>query len=228
MLCIIISIISWRKRKLNFKDAMKVMCGKASGRDIISGLVISLIAMAGIFFIENKLSFININDVNITRISIGATIEILLMAIYEEFVFRGLMLNGLNVITKNKYMSVLISAAIFGIVHAANPHATTISVISNGLGGIMYSIAYLERKSLFFSTAVHFGWNFFQGILFGFPISGIVFPSIISQNIIMNNETLMGGLYGPEGGIIGIGFRFLVIVLILVYVHLITKKCNSK
>lgn len=212
---------------IRLKNAIGITLSKASWGDIISGIIIGFIAMAGIFFVESGFSLININDINIARLSIGGTVEILIMSIFEEFIFRGLMLNGLNGLIKNKYIAVLVSAVIFGMAHAGNPHATIISIISNSLGGVMYSIAYLESKSLYFAIALHFSWNFFQGPVFGFPISGFNFPSIISQSIISNNDTLMGGIYGPEGGIIGIGFRFLVITLTFIYIYLIARKSKK-
>ncbi|WP_234117410.1 hypothetical protein [Clostridium hydrogenum] len=84
--------------------------------------------------------------------------------------------------------------------------------------------AYLEIRNLIFPIALHFSWNFFQGPIFGFPVSGLKFPGMISQSITSNNNTLMGGMYGPEGGIIGIGFRILVIVLTFAYVYPVVRK----
>ncbi|MDT8718283.1 CPBP family intramembrane metalloprotease [Clostridium sp. 19966] len=196
---------------------------KNSFVDIIFGIIIGFIVMLGIFIVESKLSFVSINDISIRRLSAEVLINILVMAMIEEVVFRGLVLKGLISITKNKSIAVFISAILFGLAHADNPHANAITVISNSLGGAMYAIAYLESKSLYFSIAIHFSWNYFQGPIFGFPVSGFNFPGVISQSVISSNITLMGGMYGPEGGIIGIGFRLVVIMLIFAYGYFIDR-----
>lgn len=224
---VLFSIFSWKKRGVKAKNEIGIKWRKNSWVDIISGIIIGFIAMLGIFFVERGLSFISVTAVNVGRLSIVTLSQILIMAALEELACRGLMLNGLMMLTKNKYISVLASAVIFGMAHAGNPHATVISIVSNSLGGVMYAIAYLEMKNLFFPIALHFSWNFFQGPIFGFPVSGLNFSGMISQSITSNNTTLMGGLYGPEGGFIGIGFRILVIVLTFIYVYIVVGKSKD-
>jgi len=224
VLFIIISIFSWRKRGVKPKNEMGITWGKDSWLDIIFGIIIGFIAMSGIFFVESRFSLISITAINMRKLSVVVALQILAMATLEEFACRGLMLNGLMELTKNKYIAVLVSAVIFGMAHAGNPHATAISIISNSLGGVMYAIAYLESKSLYLPIALHFSWNFFQGPIFGFPISGLNFLGMISQSITSNNDTLMGGMYGPEGGLIVIGFRLLVIVLTFAYIYLVVRR----
>lgn len=225
---VLFSIFSWKKRGLKAKDEIGIKWSKNSGLDIISGIIIGFIAMFGIFFVERRFSFISVTDINIARLSIVTSAQILVMAALEELACRGLMLSGLMMFTKNKYVSVLVSAVIFGMAHAGNPHATVISIISNSVGGVMYAIAYLETGSLFFPIALHFSWNFFQGPIFGFPVSGLNFSGMVSQSITSKNNTLMGGMYGPEGGIIGIGFRILCIVLTFAYVYLVIRKLKDQ
>lgn len=224
---VLFSVFSWKKSGVKVKNEIGIKWSKNSCVDIISGVIIGFIAMFGIFFVERRFSFISVTDINIGRLSIVTSIQILVMAALEELAYRGLMLNGLMLLTKNKYISVLVSAVVFGMAHAGNPHATAISIISNGLGGVMYAIAYLEIRNLIFPIVLHFSWNFFQGPIFGFPVSGLKFSGVISQSITSNNNTLMGGMYGPEGGIIGIGFRILVIVLTFAYVYLVVRESKD-
>ena len=228
MIISIIFIVSlWRKKGVKPKDKIGIKWSKHSWVDILSGVIIGFIAMLGVFLVENRFSLISIKDINIGKLSVLVAAQILVMAALEEFAFRGLMLNGLIELTKNKYIAVLISAVIFGMAHAGNPHATFLSIISNSLGGVMYAIAYLESKSLYLPVALHFSWNFFQGPIFGFPLNGLNFSGMISQSIISKNVSLMGGMYGPEGGIIGIGFRFLVIALTVVYAFLVLRRSKG-
>ena len=56
----------------------------------------------------------------------------------------------------------------------------------------------------------HFAWNFFQGQVFGWPVSGVVVPSLL-QTSTTGPEWITGGGYGPEGGAEGFAARFVVL-----------------
>lgn len=67
--------------------------------------------------------------------------------------------------------------------------------------GILLGISYIFTKNLWFPIALHFSWNFFQGPIFGFQVSGTNSETLISQTI-NGNELLTGGQFGLEGSII--------------------------
>ena len=49
---------------------------------------------------------------------------------------------------------------------------------------------------------LHTGWNFFEGTVFGFPVSGLGdFPRIIDQAV-NGPARITGGLFGPEAGLV--------------------------
>ena len=56
--------------------------------------------------------------------------------------------------------------------HSNNPNASWLSVLSNGLGGVMYALAFLGTRRIWMSWGLHLAWNFVPGPVFGFPISG--------------------------------------------------------
>jgi hypothetical protein len=49
--------------------------------------------------------------------------------------------------------------------------------------------------------AIHVGWNVGLGYVFGFPLSGIDLASLWTTGI-AGSETILGGGYGPEGGLL--------------------------
>ena len=51
---------------------------------------------------------------------------------------------------------------------------------------------------MWFPIALHFSWNFFQGPIFGFEVSGIELNSLIVQEI-TGSDLLTGGDFGLEG-----------------------------
>lgn len=189
--------------------------------DITMGIIIGLVAMLGIFYTEKALGYLNIEGIKgINSTFLSITINIIFAAFFEEFIFRGMMLNGVMAAYNKKYIAIALTAVLFGLAHSSNPHATLISVISNALGGVMYAIAFLEG-GIWLSFSLHFAWNFFQGPVLGFPVSGFNMGGMVSQTLYQGHELFNGGYYGPEGGIIGIMFRFAVIIMVIFY-------CNMK
>ena len=226
---VIYSGIIVRRNQISLRDYLKTKFTKYSTRDIIVGIFIGLVAIGGIYLVESHLNFIKIQSTNnINGKFISLLLTLAFMALGEELLFRGFMLNGLIHISKNKCLSVIITAVLFGLAHASNPNATTVSIISNGLGGAMYSIAFIESESIWLPFALHFAWNFFQGPVFGFPVSGLHFGGIVNQSFVPGKNILTGGSYGPEGGIIGISFRFVVIIMLMLYYYISIKKRADK
>jgi hypothetical protein len=63
---------------------------------------------------------------------------------------------------------------------------------------------------------LHFGWNFFEGVIFGFPVSGLNIYHMI--NLKVSGPVLWtGGEFGPEAGLIVL--PALVLGSILVYFY---------
>jgi len=225
---IIYDIVFVRKNKISMRDYIKIVPNKYTRQDIIVGIFIGLLAMIGIYLVELNLGYIKVQNINhIDNKLISSFLTVALAAFGEELLFRGFMLNGLLQILKNKYIAVIITGFLFGLAHAGNPNATPISVISNGLGGVMYSIAFIESESIWLPYALHFAWNFFQGPVLGFPVSGLNFGGVVQQSFAIGKNIFTGGGYGPEGGIIGISFRIVVIIMLLVYYYFGIKKRND-
>lgn len=227
-LCFVIyGVVLVRNGKTTMKSYLKLIPTKYTRFDIIIGLCIGIIAMLGIYIMELHFGFIQFSKTTHDYGKLANLFMIMtVMAFGEELLFRGYMLNGLLQLLKNKYTAVLITGILFGLAHAGNPNATPLSIISNGLGGVMYSIAFIESESIWLPFALHFAWNFVQGPIFGFPVSGITFRSIILQNFVAGKGIFTGAGYGPEGGIIGISFRFLVIIMLLLYYYFSIKERN--
>ena len=77
----------------------------------------------------------------------------------------------------------------------------------------MYAFAFIKTEKLWLPIGLHFSWNFFQGFVYGFPVSGYVFDGLFEVSI-LGQELWTGGEYGPEGGLIGIIARIIVLFLI--------------
>lgn len=194
-------------------------------RDCLFGVLLAAILMTGIFLIEWAFGWITIESfftsisASPTRDSptdkifqlVGILLVFISVAIYEELLIRGYLLKnlaeGLNhPKIKSEYAliaSILISSMIFSLSHFGNPHASTFSLFNIFLAGLFFSLGILFTGELATPISLHFSWNFFQGIVFGFPVSGFQVPVHLIHVQQAGPAQLTGSAFGPEAGWIG-------------------------
>ena len=90
---------------------------------------------------------------------------------------------------------------VFGILHLGNPNATWISAAGIFLAGIFLAYGYTSTKQLWLPIGLHIGWNFFEGVVFGFPVSGLDMFTL-TRITVSGPELVTGGAFGPEAGLI--------------------------
>jgi len=130
-------------------------------------------------------------------------IELLIMiivAFVEEVLFRGYLLNNLMQ-SMNKWVALLISAVLFALFHGSNPDINVIAIVNIFLGGIFLGLNYIYTKNLWFSIFFHFAWNFFQGPVLGFDVSGLELQSLFQQ-LLTGPALWTGGTFGFEGSLL--------------------------
>ena len=140
--------------------------------------------------------------------------DLLLVAFYEEIIFRGYILNNL-LESFNKWTALGISAALFTLFHLGNPGFDFLSVLNLLAIGTLLGLNYLYTRNLWFSICFHFAWNFFEGPVLGYPVSGIHFETLL-QTEMNGDENITGGAFGLEGSVI-----ILVICIFAIIAHYI-------
>ncbi len=133
------------------------------------------------------------------------------VSFHEEIMMRGYVLNNLMQ-SMNRYVALSISSVIFMSIHLLNPNVNFLSVVNLFLAGIVLGIYYIHKPNLWLPIGMHLTWNFFQGPIFGFEVSGIETKSIINQSV-RGNEIITGGAFGFEGSILAT----ILIIIIIVY-----------
>lgn len=154
----------------------------------------------------------------------------IIVGFYEELWTRGYQLKvlaeALHFGPVSKLMaislSMIITSLVFGLLHIANPGATLISSINISLAGVMLSLPYVLTGRLWLSIGIHFGWNFAQGGLFGFPVSGVIHQHSIVNTSMTGPEWFTGGGFGPEAGAVCL----LLLLLMSIYILLRYKKTS--
>ena len=140
------------------------------------------------------------------------------VSLHEEIMMRGYVLNNLMQ-SMNRYVALSFSSVIFMSIHLLNPNISFLSVVNLFLAGIVLGIYYIHKPNLWLPIGMHLTWNFFQGPIFGFEVSGIETKSIIDQSI-RGNEIITGGAFGFEGSVLAT----ISITIMIVYLDKKYKK----
>lgn len=131
----------------------------------------------------------------------------------EEIAFRGYAMGTLRQ-TEKSWLIVILPAVLFGLAHSLNANFSLMGFLNIILAGILFGILALKSGRLWLGIGFHIAWNFFQGCVFGFGVSGITTPSVV-QTRLVGSDLLTGGAFGPEGSIVATAVLLAGIVLTL-------------
>jgi membrane protease YdiL (CAAX protease family) len=187
--------------------------------DFIAGAAITTSAMVCIFAAELALGAIGHGPAPRLSVQDFALLALVKLAhtFKEEFIMRGLLLSGLLLVLRGRVtLAIGLSALAFGLGHLSNPGASALSVLGTALGGVIYGLAFVRTHNLWLPIGLHSAWNFVQGPLLGFPVSGMAAGGL-QQVHNLAPAWLTGADYGPEAGLVGILFRFYVIAMVLLW-----------
>ena len=153
-----------------------------------------------ILFFSGHLQWIDISfNGNKLFIAFGMLV---IVAFSEELIFRGYILNNLMQ-SFNKWVALFISAILFALAHSLNPNVNFLSVTGLFLAGILLGINYVYTKNLWFAISFHLCWNFVQGPLLGYKVSGLNLPSLL-QTEVKGDAMITCGDLGFEASMINI------------------------
>ena len=125
-----------------------------------------------------------------------------LVAVSEEIFFRGILFRIINR-RWNIWAALVISALIFGGLHIFNDNATLWSSIAIAIeAGSLLGAAYAYSKNIWLPIGIHWIWNYTQGNILGFPVSGEDNVTSIITPEISGPQWLTGGSFGAEASVI--------------------------
>ncbi|WP_320051694.1 type II CAAX endopeptidase family protein [uncultured Acetobacteroides sp.] len=171
------------------------------GKDILAGLVGAIL----LFGIGTTLLYL-MGQIRFTGFQFDAASFLVSFALFvvvavnEEMLIRGYILN--NLLTRmNKYVALAISASIFGVLHIMNNGMDLLPLVNLILAGILLGSAYIFTRNLWFSISLHLFWNFIQGPVLGYSVSGTHTSSLLKMSS-LGDATITGGKFGFEGSIV--------------------------
>lgn len=188
----------------------------------IIGFLIGLILMGLVVLILYLFGFATINKTSNQPIGKLALVNIFVLLIgwiiqggTEEIVTRGWLMNVLGARYGIKF-GLFISSVLFGALHLFNPNVNYIAILNIILVGYLFGLYVIKTNDLWGACGIHSAWNFAQGNLFGFEVSGldINVGSLFDFNL-TGNSLISGGSFGPEAGLCSTLILILGIIIIL-------------
>jgi membrane protease YdiL (CAAX protease family) len=192
-------------------------------KELLGGLVLGTALIGLIFLLEWGAGWLQVQGfawqvqppMVILANLLGYFIIMALVAFHEELSFRGYILQNLDS-EWGPIVALIASSALFGISHALNPNFSWLALLNIFLAGALLGGCYFVTRELWLAIAFHFSWNFVQGFIFSFPVSGLTSNGLLLTQI-GGNPLITGGDFGPEGGLISTVATFLGLLILLLW-----------
>lgn len=106
------------------------------------------------------------------------------------------------------------------MLHVSNPNSSWLSTGYLVFYGAFLGAGYVLTGELALPIGLHFTWNFVQGSVFGFPVSGrpLYMVSVLDTQQ-AGPDLWTGGALGPEAGPLGLLAGLIGLALILLWVR---------
>ena len=187
--------------------------------DLFFGMALGALLMTSIFLVELGLGWTTVTGAFETiepgmPFALGMLFPVavfLCTGVSEEMLFRGYELRnaaeGLNHPTLGPRAAILaawgLSSIFFGLHHLGNPNATPLSTFNIVLAGLLLGLGYVLTGELAIPIGLHITWNFFQGNVYGLPVSGHQPLGATFLSVEQGGPSLWtGGAFGPEAGLL--------------------------
>lgn len=185
-------------------------------KELFFGLLLGAASISLVFIVLLSLGQVElVNPLYRPNITITLATDFILfsfVALNEELFARGYCMTVLKQ-TKNTWVMVFVSSAIFSVMHLGNPNVKPLALINIFLVGILFAYMFLKTNNLWMPIGYHLTWNYFQGNIFGFPVSGTEVKGVYNLKLV-SESIINGGGFGPEGGLAVTGVILIGIALI--------------
>lgn len=216
---IVITLLLWRF--LN-KSPIKELGFKGTIKDLSFGLLLGAASISVIFIVllvSGNVTLVNsFSDPKFTVFTLTFLILFILVGFFEEMFFRGYVMATMAQRGNKRWLIYAVSALFFSLVHGTNPNVSIFGLVNILLVGVLFAYMFDATNSLWMPIGYHITWNYFQGNVFGFAVSGTAPYGIYNVDISKGNELLTGGSFGLEGGMLATILIFLGFIATNLYV----------
>lgn len=139
------------------------------------------------------------------------------VALFEETLFRGFVFQRL-VDGLGAWPALALLGLLFAAAHWSNPGmegaTRLLAAGSMATGGILFGLAWLRTRSLALPVGIHLGWNWMQGHVLGFGVSGFDHNGWLRPQFQGQPQWLTGGEFGPEASVFALVVDVIAIALL--------------
>lgn len=193
----------------NWQWWRQALTGTALGGVWLLAVAAPLWLMGGVSFSINPNASLNILLVGLHGFILGALLEEVL---HRGFIFQRL-INGIGFVGAQ-----ILVAATFTFGHLNNPEMTgftmLIASLDLAIASLIFGFAYYRTGSIALPLGLHLGWNWMQGGVLGFNVSGHEAPGLLQASLGDLPNWLSGGQFGLEGGVLSPAVSLIVLMLI--------------
>ena len=189
--------------------SLGLVWNRQAALDLLVGMLLSGLQMGLVFGIEWVFGWLSIEQFAWSFSHPGAILGqlgqlflvFILVGWQEELLSRGYWLQNLEAGLKLP-LALIVSSVLFALGHLFNPNVSFLAILGLIAAGLFLAYGYVSTRQLWLAIGLHIGWNFFEGPVFGFPVSGIDgFFHLLELNR-SGPILLTGGPFGPEAGLI--------------------------
>jgi CAAX protease family protein len=211
VLCLSITLATWLARRLVDRRSFVSLgfsLNRTTALDLAFGFLLPGLLFGLIYLAESAAGWLSFEGTAIQTDSLATILGGLLLGLgvfvlvgwQEELLSRGYHLQNLTD-GLNLPWGVLLSSSVFALLHLGNPGADWASTLGILAAGFFLAFGWVRTGQLWLSIGLHIGWNFFEGTVYGFPVSGTGGFNFIHQTV-HGPDLVTGGIFGPEAGIV--------------------------
>ena len=126
------------------------------------------------------------------------------VAVGEEILFRGVLFKWVDR-RWGLAVALIVSSLVFGLIHITNDNATLWSSLAIAIeAGLLLGAAYKYSGTLWLPVGIHWAWNYTQGNIFGFAVSGQGAGDSFLKVVTSGPDLVTGGAFGAEASVISV------------------------
>lgn len=194
-----ILVLRWRKLPLSLLG----MSLRGRGKDLLAGLGVAVLLYAVGFGTSLLMGTVEIASVEwVPRDLLGTLLFFLLVAVTEEVMLRGFVLGRMLSAGMNRFVALFLSSALFSAMHLFNPNFALLPFVNILLAGCLLGASFLYTRNLCFPVVLHWFWNWLQGPVLGYEVSGTDSGQSLLTLRLTGSDLLTGGSFGFEGSLL--------------------------
>lgn len=151
----------------------------------------------------------------------------LFISLSEEVMFRGVIQQILMDIPMNKMVSLCITAFLFMALHLGNPGISWLPLLNIFLAGVLLGVSMLYSCNLWFPISFHLFWNWLQGPILGYKVSGMTLFTPLIKTKQLGSSWVTGGSFGFEGTLICTVLLVIAIVILFLVFEKVSKSTTD-